>query len=502
MHDFWHYLSLKYLWEGSIATMQIAGASLLGALILGAIIAEMRINRFGPLRWIAATWIWIIRGTPLLLQLVFFYDALPNVGIVFAPIPTAIIAFTLNESAFFAEIFRGGVSAVDRNQLLAADALGMSPWVARRRVVLPLALRAILPSMGNEFINLIKSTSLASVISVSEITQRSQYLSSQSFKFFPVFFASGVMYLVLTSAVALLQTYLEKRVSLDRDRREEPLPAAVASSGRLTTQAGAQARTTSAPLVVIQDARKAYGTRTVLDGVDLKVQRGEVVAIIGASGSGKSTLLRLVNHLDSLDGGSIVVGGHRIGYTSEGRPEPSPSRLAKARAEARIGMVFQHFNLFPHLSVLENVTVAPIQVYGQDRAEATESALRLLDAVGLSQHVRKLPHKLSGGQQQRVAIARALATSPQLMLFDEPTSALDPELVGEVLGVMRRLADEGMTMLVVTHEIRFARDVADRVVFIEDGRVIEQGPPAEVIGNPQQPQTRRFLQSLSAVVAT
>ena len=164
-------------------------------------------------------------------------------------------------------------------------------------------------------------------------------------------------------------------------------------------------------------------------------------------------------------------------------------------------MVFQHFNLFAHMRVIDNITYAPIKVYGEDKAEATQTALRLLDAVGLGEHIHKPPHKLSGGQQQRVAIARALATDPQLMLFDEPTSALDPELVGEVLSVMRRLADEGMTMLVVTHEIRFARDVADRVVFIENGRVVEEGSPAEVIGNPQQPQTQRFLSSLGGLAA-
>jgi polar amino acid transport system permease protein len=190
------------------------------------------------------------------------------------------------------------------------------------------------------------------------------------------------------------------------------------------------------------------------------------------------------------------VDGRRVGYTDSGAPEPSPNRLAQARAEAKVGMVFQHFNLFPHLTVLDNVRLAPVCVYGEDRAVATEKARALLRTVGLSEHANKLPHRLSGGQQQRVAIIRALATEPQLMLFDEPTSALDPELVGEVLSVMRRLADEGMTMIVVTHEIRFARDVADRVVFIEDGRVIEQGPPEQVLGAPTQPQTQRFLQSL------
>ncbi|MGF7238777.1 MAG: amino acid ABC transporter permease/ATP-binding protein [Frankia sp.] len=500
MHDFLHYLTLSYLWDGAVSTVEIAAASLLGAVILGALLAELRISRFKPVAWLAATYIWIIRGTPLLLQLVLLFDALPSVGIVFKPIPTAIIGFTLNEAAFFGEIFRGGIMAVDRNQLLAADALGMSPWVARRRVVLPLAVRAILPSLGNEFINLIKSTSLASVISVSELTQRSQYISSQSFIFFPVFCASGLMYLLLTSAVALGQSALERHSSLERERRPRGHGLAIPEQPAAPILTKPPTRSEGVPpLLVCQGVGKSYGARKVLDGFDLTVHSGEVIAILGSSGSGKSTLLRLVNHLEALDEGSIVVGGHRVGYTPSGAPEPSPARLARARADARIGMVFQHFNLFPHLSALDNVRLAPVCVYGEPQAAATAKATRLLSLVGLADHLEKLPHKLSGGQQQRVAIARALATEPQLMLFDEPTSALDPELVGEVLAVMRRLADEGMTMIVVTHEIRFAREVADRVVFIEDGRVVEEGTPAQVIDAPRQPRTQRFLQSLTGL---
>jgi polar amino acid transport system permease protein len=496
MDNFVHYLTMRYLWQGALTTMKVAGVSLVGALLLGALLAELRISRVRPVRWLAATYIWVIRGTPLLLQLVFLFDALPTVGIVFAAVPTAIIGFTLNEGAFFAEIFRGGILAVDRNQVLAANALGMSPATTRRRVVLPLAVRAILPSIGNELINLIKSTSLASVISVSELTQRSQYVSSQSFVFFPVFLASGAMYLLMTSAVAIGQTVLERRTSLDRERRPTVVAErAVATLGPLIARTLPEPVIDN-PLVVCEGVTKSYGSRRVLDGIDLTIARGEVVAILGASGSGKSTLLRLLNHLESIDSGMVLIDGRTVGYTESGAPEPSPSRLARARAEAKVGMVFQHFNLFPHLSALDNIRLAPVCVYGEDRAVATDKARSLLQTVGLAEHADKLPHRLSGGQQQRVAIVRALATEPKLMLFDEPTSALDPELVGEVLSVMRRLADEGMTMIVVTHEIRFARDVADRVVFIEDGRVIEQGTPEQVLGAPAHPQTQRFLQSL------
>jgi polar amino acid transport system permease protein len=512
MHEYLQYLTLSYLWRGALTTVEIAGASLVGAVILGAVLAEIRIAPLLPLRAFAAGYIWLIRGTPLLLQLLFLFDVLPSVGIVMAPVPTAIIGFTLNESAFFAEIIRGGILSVDRNQTLAAQALGMSPRVTRRRVIMPLALRAILPSLGNEFINLIKGTSLASVISVSELTQRSQFLSSQTFVFFPVFLASGLMYLVLTSGVALAQGLLERRMSFERARKaprdagwfaRTPAPAAVVTAddsgldALVTPEPPELAR--NQPVLICDGVSKSYGGRVVLDGLDLSMQRGEVVAVLGASGSGKSTLLRLINHLESLDGGAITVNGRHIGYTPSGAPQRSAAKLATARAQAHIGMVFQHFNLFPHLTVLENVRVAPVFVYHHDPSEATRQARALLAQVGLADHALKMPHQLSGGQQQRVAIARAMATQPKLMLFDEPTSALDPETVGEVLAVMRRLAAGGMTMLVVTHEIRFARDVADRVIFIENGRVVEHGKPSEILEAPQQPETKRFLQSLTGV---
>jgi polar amino acid transport system permease protein len=202
---------------------------------------------------------------------------------------------------------------------------------------------------------------------------------------------------------------------------------------------------------------------------------------MGASGSGKSTLLRLVNHLETLDGGEIRVNGEYVGYTETGTPIRSPRKLARSRAHARIGMVFQHFDLFTHMTVLDNLTVAPRHVYGADRAGAERTAHRLLAQVGLAQHAHSMPHTLSGGQQQRVAIARAMAIDPTLMLFDEPTSALDPELVSEVLATIRSLAASGMTLIIVTHEVRFARDVADRIIYMESGVVTDDAEPSEVL---------------------
>nr|WP_308169688.1 amino acid ABC transporter ATP-binding protein [Acrocarpospora catenulata] len=247
------------------------------------------------------------------------------------------------------------------------------------------------------------------------------------------------------------------------------------------------------PLVRLTGVRKRFGDHRVLHGVDLEVARGDVLCLIGASGSGKSTLLRCVNHLERPNAGRVYVGGELIGYQErDGRLHELPERRIRAQ-RARIGMVFQHFNLFPHLTVLENVIEAPTRVNREPRESAARAARTLLDRVGLGDKVNAYPRSLSGGQQQRVAIARGLAMRPELMLFDEPTSALDPELVGEVLDVMRDLAAGGMTMIVVTHEMGFAREVATRVAFMDGGRIVEEGTPHQVLADPRHERTRSFL---------
>jgi polar amino acid transport system permease protein len=373
------------------------------------------------------------------------------------------------------------------------------------------------------------------VIFVNELTFRSQQIVGQNFKFFTVFAAAGVIYLALTSAISLAQALLEQRYNHELEpssagsaswrrflgwapqslkwawlpgRADVPVALAAAPASDTTAQRAVNASLwrehllaansgpggeEGQPFVACYNVCKSYGGREVLRNLDLTVKRGEVVTIIGPSGSGKSTLLRLINHLEHVDWGDIKVDGRYVGYAKDGATMRPAGNLAKARAEARIGMVFQHFNLFNHLTALENICEAPIRVYGEPPRKARALALSLLASVGLSRHADHLPHRLSGGQQQRVAIARALAISPRLMLFDEPTSALDPELVGEVLAVIRRLAGSGMTMIVVTHEIRFAREVADRVVFMDEGGIVEQGTPAEVLDNPKEERTQRFL---------
>lgn len=249
-------------------------------------------------------------------------------------------------------------------------------------------------------------------------------------------------------------------------------------------------------MVDARSVRKSFGSNEVLKGITLTVEQGQVLVLLGPSGSGKSTFLRCINHLETINGGRIYVDGDLMGYRQAGDVlhEMKPAAIAAQRRH--IGMVFQRFNLFPHLTALENVIEAPIGVNKENAQDAKQRGMKLLERVGLGDKFDHYPSQLSGGQQQRVAIARALAMEPKLMLFDEPTSALDPELVGEVLNVMRDLAKEGMTMIVVTHEMGFAREVADTVVFMDQGLVVEAGSPAQVLDNPQHERTKAFINSV------
>ncbi|WP_069768904.1 amino acid ABC transporter ATP-binding protein [Streptomyces sp. LUP30] len=243
----------------------------------------------------------------------------------------------------------------------------------------------------------------------------------------------------------------------------------------------------------IHDVHKWYGTHRVLDGIDLTIRPGEVTVVLGPSGSGKSTLLRVVNHLEKPEIGHVSINGEPIGVKRQGDRLKELSERAILAQRGRIGFVFQNFNLFPHLTVLDNVAAAPVATGKLTKPEAQALAKELLERVGLGERTGAYPRQLSGGQQQRVAIARALALRPGVILFDEPTSALDPELVGEVLAVIKDLATSGTTLVIVTHEIGFAREIADRVVFIDEGRIVEQGPPSEVLDRPRHERTRDFL---------
>ncbi|HTX26176.1 MAG TPA: amino acid ABC transporter permease/ATP-binding protein [Streptosporangiaceae bacterium] len=551
MSTFLHYLTLHYLLGGAVVTLEITAGAFVVGLVGGLILAAIQLSGVPVLPLVVRLYAVITRGTPLLLQLLFVYDVLPTVGITISASDTAILVLGVNTSTFFSEIMRGSVTSLDRGQFLAARSLGFPPGQTARRVVLPQAARIALPQMANQVVVLILASSLASTISVSELTLRSQSLASSSFQILPVYTAAAVMYLVLTWIVSAIQLWLEWVLDLDRDpgkkmgwhslaRRWSGLvrststgvltgrPSAAASAtpaapqqayagpdagaawsgqpgqpgpgqpgpdGAVPDQAAAPEPADGAVLVEVSDLHKAYRGVPALSGIDLQVREGEVVALIGRSGCGKSTLLRAIARLEPVDSGDVLFGGASFGTNAKGKLLRGRA-LALAHRNVRIGMVFQHFELFQHMSALQNVMSGPRFVYRQPEATARERAEGLLANVGLSSHMRKRPHQLSGGQQQRAAIARALAIDPRLMLLDEPTSALDAEMVGEVLTVIRRLAASGMTMIIATHELPFAREVADRIVFMDAGQVVEHGPPSQILLHPATAKAREFLRLL------
>jgi polar amino acid transport system permease protein len=531
MSLFLHYLGLPYLIAGIWFTLAVTALGLGGGLILGLALAAMQLSRFWMLAAFARGYTVIFRGTPLILQMVFAYDALPQIGLKLSAIGAAGLALAANEAPFIAEMLRAGVLGIDRGQVLAGQALGMTPTLLMRRIIAPQAIRMMIPAFGNETVSALKNSSLASVISVPELTLRSTQLASSTFDFFSIFFASGLIYLVLTTGVSLIQLFVERALDLDRPAlenrwvrllpwyRSPPVlePVSTAPITTVPAQSGAavlslsparvsradrtrrsETLTRNDVAVEVAGLYKAYTSQPVLAGVDLTVRVGEVVALLGPSGSGKSTLLRCINHLDGWDAGTVKVGGRRMGFRGDGRPL-SPRAIAEERASVGVGMVFQQFNLFAHLTALENVAGPLRWVHGVSRIDADRRARELLERVGLGERADALPRHLSGGQQQRVAIARAIAPNPSVLLLDEPTSALDPELVNEVLEVIRRLAvEDGLTMIISTHQLRFADEVADRVVFLSGGAIIEEGPAHEVLTNPRNPITARFLSVMEA----
>src|SRR5713226_9790623 len=440
MSLFLHYFSLPYLLLGIELTLQVTALGLGGGLILGLVLAWMQLSRFWLLAAFARGYTVIFRGTPLILQMVFAYDALPHIGIKLPAVLAAGLALACNEAPFIAEMLRSGVLGVDRGQVSAGQALGMTPAVLMRRVIAPQAIRTMVPALGNESVSALKNSSLASVIAVQELTLRSTQLASSTFDFFSIFFASGLLYLVLTGAVSVIQLFLEWSLDLDRAKQERrladylpwrrvdlatkidlaektapPLDAAVPAdvdelppSRALTREDRAKRAVTIARnnvAVDVKDLRKNYGAQTVLDGLDLTIRIGEVVALLGPSGSGKSTLLRCINHLESWDSGTVRVGGRRLGFRDDGKLL-SPRDIAHERASVGVGMVFQQFNLFGHLTARENVAGPLRWVHGMTKIDADRRANELLDRVGLSHRADALPRHLSGGQQQRVAIAR------------------------------------------------------------------------------------------------
>jgi polar amino acid transport system permease protein len=480
----WQAASSPLLPAALLTTVWVAIVAQAAGTAIGFVVGPMSLAAGRAPRTIAWAYGWLFRGTPLLVQILFFFAIVPQLGIRMGILTTGLVALALNEGARMAEIVRAGLIAVPKGQTEAARSLGLNPLQVFGLVVVPQAIRVIVPPLGNNFNYMLKATSLLSVIGISELLRTSQQMAQATTRPLEVYLVAACAYLLVTTSWDIAQRRIEKRIA----RGYAP-----SSTAPVAAPADIPARVRAVPPQRAEAAAELRGIcvdlggRRVLDHVDFAVSPGEVVAIVGASGSGKTTLLRCLNGLAVPSAGDVMIQGRKLGA-------PGPALDADRHA---IGFVFQRFNLFPHLTARANVAVGPRKVLGLPASEANARADALLDKVGLADRNSAYPASLSGGQQQRVAIARALAMRPALMLFDEPTSALDPETVGEVLDVMRKLAAEGTTMIVVTHEMGFARQAADRIVFVDAGRIVEEGTPAEFFAGPKSARARAFLGKLA-----
>ena len=467
-------------------TLILAAASTVLGVVIGMVLAIMGISRSPWLRIPARIYTDIFRGLPAIVTILLIGQGFARIGRELfgpSPYPLGILALSLIAGAYIGEIFRSGIQSVDRGQMEACRALSMSYGQGMRLIVVPQGVRRVLPALVNQFIGNVKDSSLVYFLgllaSEREIFRVGQDHAVVTGNLSPLLLA-GVFYLIVTVPLTHLVNAIDYRLRVGKQG------AAIVSSGleevgELEGRGSASETSFKGGSLDVRQLGMAYGQLEVLKGVDLTVKPGSVTCVIGPSGSGKSTLLRCLNRLVEPRGGEILLDGESI-------LAMKPEKLRR-----RVGMVFQHFNLFPDHTALENVMLSLTRIKGLPKAEAERIANARLADVGLASRANHRPSSLSGGQQQRVAIARALAMEPEVILFDEVTSALDPELVKGVLNLMADLGQRGMTMVVVTHEMGFARRVADQVVFMDEGRVVEAGPPEEIFDNPRSPRLRRFL---------
>lgn len=499
------------LWQASLVVIVLSLLSWSIAASLGFILALAKLSQYRTLSLPVAAYIWFFRSLPLLVLLIFVYN-LPQVfpwtrSYLGSPFVAGLLGLVLSETAYMAEIHRGGLLSVPKGQREAGKALGINYSGIQRLIVIPQAIRVALPTLSNQFITIVKLTSLVSVISLAEILMVGQRLYTQNFKVLETMLMVALFYVMIVTVfdniLKLTERKLDvtRRKSTTREKKQGPQQDTVGSGDESTERTAKSPRSPRREnREIVVDAShitKSFDGVTVLDDVDIVVRKGETVSIIGPSGSGKTTFIRTLNGLEIPDKGCVVLNGE----TSFRKDPDQPSlktQLPQGNQIKNIGMVFQQFNLFPHLSVLQNVTLGPRYHRLGSPQQLEKEALAVLEKVGMREHADKYPHQLSGGQQQRVAIARALAMKPSIMLFDEPTSALDPELVGEVLKNIEKLAQEGMTMIIVTHEMAFAQRISDRVVFMEDGAIVHAGTPSDIFENSNEPRVIRFLKDFNA----
>ncbi len=500
----------QMLLSGLRVTIGLTLASGLLGTLLGVLMCFLRTRKNNYVRAFAALYIRVFRTMPVVvLLLVLNFAVFRGSGL--SGFQICVLTFAIEFSAYAAEIFRSGINAVPSGQGRAAEALGFGRVQAFLKVVCPQAMERILPVYIGQVIATTKVTAIAGYISVVDLTKASDLIRARTYEaFFPLLFTAAVYFLLcylLTFLMSLLTRRMDpvhRKVGKDiletvsrfgEERGEETaITSGAERGGEMSAGSAASAAVPGGemPLLIrAEHLTKSFGKVTPLRDVTCDISQGDVIAIIGPSGTGKSTFLNLLNQLERADGGRILFEGRNT--LEKGYPV--------REMRERVGMVFQSFNLFSHLTIVENLMLAQTELLKRDRVTACRRSMQLLSRVGLADKALNRPSELSGGQQQRVAIMRAVAMDPKIILFDEPTSALDPTTVGEVLSVIRSLAREGMTMLIVTHEMRFARDVSNRVLFMDEGVIYEQGTPEEVFGAPKRDRTRQFINRLQVFEA-
>ena len=480
----------KLLLSGLWMTVKISVAFALFGTLLGFLLCVAR--RFGakPVKTVVSGYCRMISGIPALVILLIVYFVIFARTNMPAEVSGA-VTFTILFSVAVCEVLTGGIGAVGNGQWEAAEALGIGHRQAFLRVIMPQALRVVLPIYKGEFVSMMKLTSIVGFISVLDLTKAGDIIRSRTFDaFFPLIVVAAVYFGLSQLVFAAL-----KRVEIrfDPAKRTRGLPRDVKTgTSAAPDEAVAAAAGDGEEVIRLEHVRKAYAQAEPLTDVNASVKRGEVITVIGPSGTGKSTLLRMLNRLEPQTEGKIFVFGQ----------DTADKKTDLGQIRQRMGMVFQSFNLFEHMSVIENIMLAPVLLGRMSRQEAFDKGMRLLETVSLADRATNYPYELSGGQKQRIAIARALAMEPEIVLFDEPTSALDPGMVGEVLAVIRKLSKMGLTMLIVTHEMQFARDVSTRVFYMDQGVIYEEGTPDEIFLAPVRERTRAFVNKLKTLELT
>ena len=471
----------KMVLSGLAVTAVISVFSALFGTALGFGLCMVRRSRNRLASGLAAAFIRLIQGVPVLvLLMVLFYVVFARTRL--DGVAVAIAAFSINFGVYVSEMIRTGISAVDAGQWEAASALGFGRVKTFTKVIAPQAARHILPVYRGEFISMVKMTSVVGYIAVQDLTKASDLIRSRTLDAFLPLIVTAMIYFLLAWALTAVLGVMERRIDPKRRRRE--LKGIQTTGARQETERPPERTAETGPVIQISHLKKAYPNVTPLKDVNAEIRSGEVISIIGPSGTGKSTLLRCLNRLETPTDGSVVVFGQEL-------TTAKAARLGAVRR--RMGMVFQSFNLFAHLTIIENIMLGPVELLGCSRQEAYDRGMELLRKVGLGEKALNYPDELSGGQRQRAAIARTLAMGPEIVLFDEPTSALDPTMVGEVLAVIRGLATQGLTMLIVTHEMKFARDVSTRVFYMDQGVIYEDGTPEQVFGHPKTDRCQAFV---------